>query len=178
MKELPAMLSNFSFLRETYLMGSCETKCWANLVSLDLLGPSHRLLRTTSAYCLLHWISRVQVADSSPLRWVKIWPSACLPLVFCRCQQVRHCSGQLGILSFLECQHDPLQSFRKSVMEWFRLRNTLNCFDWWYVKYERRHSGWVQLRFQSCFQIGISPPRNRVDSRFWVASRLDSFATG
>ena len=35
---------------------------------------------------------------------MKNWSSACLPLVFCRCQQVRHHSGQLGILSFLECQ--------------------------------------------------------------------------
>ena len=26
-------------------------------------------------------------------------------LIFCRCQQVRYCSGQLGILCFLECQH-------------------------------------------------------------------------
>ena len=72
-----------------------------------LLEPSHGLLRMTSAYCLLHWISRVQVADSSPLRWVKNWPSACLELFFCRCQQVRHYLGQLGILSFLECQQSP-----------------------------------------------------------------------
>ena len=100
-KELPAMLSNFGFSCETYLIGSCETKCWANLVSLDLLGPSHELFL---AYCLLHWISRVQVVDTSPLKWMKNWSSACLPLVFCRCQQVRHCPGQLGILSFLECQ--------------------------------------------------------------------------
>jgi len=62
MKQLPTMLSNFSFLYETYLVGSCETKCWANLVSLDLPGPSHQLFL---AYCLLHWISRVQVVDSS-----------------------------------------------------------------------------------------------------------------
>ena len=151
---------------------------WANLVSLDLLGPSHGLLRMASVYCLLHWISRVQVADSSPLRWVKNWSSACLPLIFSRCQQVRHCSGQLRILSFLEYQQDPLQSFRKSAMEWFRLRNTLNCFAWSYVKCERRRSGWVQLCFQFCFRIGISSPRNRVDSRFWIASHLDSFAFG
>ena len=82
---------------------------------------------------------------------------------------------QFRNLSFLECQQDPLQSFRKSTMDWFRLRNTLNCFDWWYMKCEHRHSGWVQLRFQSCFRIGICSPRNRVDLRFWVASRLDSF---
>ena len=60
-------------------------------------------------------------------------------------------------------------------MEWFRLRNTLNCFDWWYMKYECLHGGWVQLRFQSCFRFGISSSRNRVGSRFWVASR-SSFA--
>ena len=74
-------------------------------MSLDLLGPSHGLLKMTSAYCLLHWISRVQVVDSSPLRLMKNWPLVCLSLVFYRCQQVRPHSGQLGILSFLECQH-------------------------------------------------------------------------
>ena len=33
------------------------------------------------------------------------------------------------MLSFLECQQDPLQSFRISEIEWFRFWNTLNCFD-------------------------------------------------
>jgi len=107
-KELPAMLSNFSFSCETYLVGSCETKCWANLVSLDLLGPSHELFL---AYCLLHWISRVQVTDSSPLRWVKNWSSACPPLVFIDVNKFRHYLGQLRILSFLECQQVRFKVF-------------------------------------------------------------------
>ena len=71
-------------------------------------------------------------------------------------------------LVFFKCQHDPLQSFRKSAMA-----QTSKYFEllwWWYVKYERRHGGWVQLRFQSCF--GISSPKNHVDSR------LGSFASG
>ena len=128
-KELPAMLSNFGFLCETYLVGSCETKCWANLVSLDLLGPSHGILRTTSVYCLLHWISRVQIADSSPLRWVKNWPSACLSLVFYRCQQVRPRSGQVRILSFLECQHVPAGSGRYMLLDLIDLDGWLASID-------------------------------------------------
>ena len=54
-------------------------------------------------------------------------------LVFCSCQQVRHCSGQLGILSFLECQQscvdivEILMCEDKDVEQWFEPRNMSCC---------------------------------------------------
>ena len=134
----------------------------SNLVSRDLLGPSHVLLRMTSAYCLLHWISIVHVADSSPFRWVKNWSSACLPLVLCRCQQVRHYSGQLGILSFLECQQlgrGKLMDFNKYIFIMVQCSNTAQ-------NYLRPKSTGTLYWFYYWFQgIQISPLR--LSGRDW-----------
>ena len=64
------------------------------LNKLSLIGLPKPFQRQYLAYCLLHWVSRVQVTILS-LRGGKKLVVACLRLVFYKCRQVRHHSDWL-----------------------------------------------------------------------------------
>ena len=109
------MLSNFGFLCETYLVGSCETSveltqclwtclglltsfswptvCFTGSVESKLFPyPSEMGENWSSAYLSLVFCKCQQVQNRS---------SACLSLVFCKCQQVQTLFRPVRILSFL-----------------------------------------------------------------------------
>ena len=102
----------------------------------------------------------------------RIWLSACQYLVFYKYRQVRISFRPVEVLPgefvFLECQQNPLQSFRKSAMGWFWFQNTLNCFDCW-----RKDHRYVDFSFAFMVELSFA---FMVELSFAIGVILDNFA--
>ena len=107
-------------------LGLCEARCLIRPNFIGLLWPLHRQPYLTVCFTRLVEFKLLLC----PSEMGKNWLSACLRLVFYKCQQVRHRSDRLKrnlrVLSFYSLNKTPFKVFMKSGMDWYRFWNTLN----------------------------------------------------